>query len=196
MKKNLLIALALCVALNVAAQPGGGPQQRPDQGQASNPPKMENPAQMKAEMMKAELGLTDKQYKKVLNVFKQEQNSLHPSNNGMPGGGPGGMGGPGGGPGGMPGGMGGPGGGMGGPGGGMPGGPGMGQGEMPQGLPPGMSRLSDEEMEKILAKKEKQLRKILTPEQFDKWAKDHPEEFTLMDQNWDTFGLPADYLPR
>ena len=128
-------------------------------------------ALQKADLMKRELSLTDKQYKKVLKVFKQEEKALHPDNsNGMggPGGGPGmggsGMGGPGGGPG------------MGGPG----GGPGMGapDGQRPQGPPPGMQQLSDDELDKIIAKKEKQLRKILTPEQFNKWAKSHPEEFS------------------
>ena len=180
MKRLITIAAMLTVAFCAMAQTESKPKLEPQDG--GRPPRPEgNFAQMKAERMKQELSLDDKQYKKVLKVFEQEESSMHPQGGGMPGGGPG-MGGPGGMPGGGPG-MGGPGGmpgggpgGMGGPG----GGPGMGQGgQRPQGPPPGMQQLSDEEMEKIMEKKESQLRKILTTEQFDKWAEAHPEEFSL-----------------
>ena len=193
MKKILSIAAMLTVAFCAVAQPQGGrPQGGPQQqGEKLNREKV-NPAQMKADRMKQELSLTDKQYKKVLKVYKQEENSMHPQNDGGMQGGPG-MGGPGG----MPGGMGGPGmgpGGMqGGPGMGGPGmgGPGMGpgNGQRPQGPPPGMQQLSDEEMEKILSKKEKSLRKILTPEQFDTWSRKHPEEFRLEMPDWNNGGI-------
>ena len=167
----------------------GAAYAQPQEGERPERPDM---AKMKAERMKMELSLTDKQYKKVLKVYQSEEESMHPSNSGGgmpggmmgggPGGMPGGMGGPGGGmPGGGPGGMGGgmPGGGMGGPG-GMMGGP---QGERPQGPPPGMTELSDDELAKVLAKKEKKLKKILTPDQFDRWAQTHPEEFDIAYRN-------------
>ena len=144
---------ATIVCLSAAAQPpqdGNVPPQGFGQFPEGEQRPMVEPAQMKADRMKEELNLTDKQYKKVLKVFKAEQSAMHPSNESM-----------------------------GGPGGGM-GGPGMGQGGRPQGPPPGMTQLSDEEMEKIISKKEKKLRKILSAEQFDQWAKNHPEEFTIV----------------
>ena len=183
MKKILTIAAMLTVAFCAMAQSQDG-SQTPDQ--MGNPPQMGAPgapgapgqmapnAKMKAERMKQELSLTDKQYKKVLKVFEQEEDAMHPDDGGqMPGGGPGmGQGGPGqGGPG-----MGGPGMGQGGPGAPGQGGPGMG-GQRPQGPPQGMQQLSDDEIDKIIAKKEKKLRKILTLEQFNAWASAHPEEF-------------------
>ena len=170
MKKIIAFAGMLAVAFCAAAQPQGQAQ-FPPRGEGQGPRPMENQAQMKADRMKQELQLTDKQYKKVLKVYQKEEKAMHPeSEGGMQGG-----------PGGMPGGMGGMQGGMGGPGGGQMGGPGMGQGgQRPQGPPPGMQQLSEEEMEKILAKKEKKLRKILSSEQFNAWSAAHPEEFTLM----------------
>ena len=189
MKKILTIAAMLTVAFCAMAQSQDG-SQTPDQmgapgapgqivpngqmgapgapGQMGNPPQMGAPgapgapgqmapnAKMKAERMKQELSLTDKQYKKVLKVFEQEEDAMHPDDGGqMPGG---------------------PGMGQGGPGAPGQGGPGMG-GQRPQGPPQGMQQLSDDEIDKIIAKKEKKLRKILTLEQFNAWASAHPEEF-------------------
>jgi len=156
------------------------------------PPKQQAPeeiARHQADMMKAEIGINDKQYKKVYNLIKKDfeyrQNQSRPNfGNGFPpqGGPGGGMGGPGmGGPGGGMGGpgMGGPGGGMGGPGMGGSGmgrpeggpegfgGPGKGMGPRPEGSP-----VSDEYLEK----QEQKLKKILTPEQYDRWRGKHPAE--------------------
>ena len=176
MKHIILTAMTLMIGMSVMAQPQG------------NGPEMfnaEETAQLKADQMKSELSLTDKQYKKVLSIFKQEQNSLHPSMSGMGGGMMGGD--MGGGPGGMGGGMmGGPGGGM--PGGDMGGGPGMGQGGMDGGFGPGAVQLTDKQKEKIIDKKKKQLQKILTEEQFNKWSENHPEEFIIADEDWEPFG--------
>ena len=162
MKKILSIAAMLTVAFCAVAQPQGGRPQGGPQQQGGEPNREKvNPAQMKADRMKQELSLTDKQYKQVLKVYKQEENSMHPQNDGGMQGGPG-MGGPGMGP---------------------------GNGQRPQGPPPGMQQLSDEEMEKILSKKEKSLRKILTPEQFDSWSRKHPEEFRLEMPDWNNGGI-------
>jgi len=116
-------------------------------------------------MMKAELGITDKQYKKVYNLIKKDhetrQNQSSGSGNGFPPP-PGGMGGPGGG---MPP-SGGPG--MGGPSGGMP----PMDGQMPEGFKPGNQSVSEEYLEK----QEQKLKKILTQEQYSYWRKKHPAE--------------------
>ena len=162
--------------------------------------------------MQKELNLTDKQYKKVLKVYQQEEDALFSngeSSSNMQGGfgGPG-MGGPGMGPGGMNGGMGRP-----------DGAPQMGEGT--QGRPEGAPEMKEgaegktegaqvkegtedrpegapqmrgnrpenfpeinigddvtgKKIQKVLAKKEKKLRKILTPEQFEQWSTSHPREF-------------------
>lgn len=186
------LASLMLLSFGLFAQPQNG-------GERPAPPKKKTPeeiAKKEADMMKAEVGLTDKQYKKVYKLIKkdwqyrqsQAENSF---GGGMPPqGGPGGMGGPGGGmggdmmggPGGMggggmmggPGGMGG-GGMMGGPGGGMPQG-GMENGQRPEGGPgmggPGMDVVTDEYLEKQDAK----LKKILTEEQYVKWRSKHPAE--------------------
>lgn len=199
MKKSLLFIPALMICFSALyAQPQGGT--RPPQPQESGrpaPPKQISPeefAKGQADMMKAELGIDQKQYKKVYNFFKKDQEhrqSQSNSFNGFPPP-PGGMGGPGGMPGGgMPdggGGMGGPGGGMRGPGGGMQGGgmggpgggmPGGGQGMSGQGGPrdgmgpgPEGMQVSDEYLEK----QEKKLKKILTPDQYSAWRAKHPAE--------------------
>lgn len=137
------------------------------------PPKQQAPeeiARHQADMMKAEIGINDKQYKKVYNLIKKDfeyrQSQSRPnSGNGFPPQGGPGMGGPGGG-------MGGPG--MGGSGMGRPeggpegfGGPGKGMGPRPEGSP-----VSDEYIEQ----QEKKLKKILTPEQYDRWRSKHPAE--------------------
>jgi len=205
MKKSLLFipALMICFSALYAQPQGGSRPPQPQEGGRPAPPKQISPeefAKGQADMMQAELGIDQKQYKKVYNYFKKDQEfrqSQSNSFNGFPPP-PGGMGGPGGGPGG---GMGGPGGGMGGPGGGMPGGGGMGgpgggmpggggmggpDGGMPggQGMggqggprdgmgpgPEGM-QVSDEYLEK----QEKKLKKILTPDQYSSWRAKHPAE--------------------
>lgn len=164
--------------------------QAQERGAFPGPQKMTSPAERaerKAEMMQKEVGLTDKQYKKVYKLFKKDyqyrQDLMEERMGGMPpmGERPEGMGGPGGGPG-----MGGPRGGMGGPGGGpgMGGGPRGGgmppQGEMsgrprPEGFPgmgPGGAEVSDEYIEK----QDRKLRKILTEEQYGQWRAKHPIE--------------------
>jgi len=190
MKKSLLFIPALMICFSALyAQPQGGstPPQHQEGGRPA-PPKQISPeefAKGQADMMQAELGIDQKQYKKVYNFFKKDQeyrqsqsnsfNGFPPPPGGM--GGPGGM--PGGGPGGMPGGGmpggGMPGGGMGGPEGGMPGGQGMGsQGGPHNGMDPapeGM-QVSDEYLEK----QEKKLKKILTPDQYSSWRAKHPAE--------------------
>lgn len=183
---------------------GMGAQQQPPHGNGRPaPPKMKTPeeiAKKEADMMKAEVALTDKQYKKVYKLIKkdheyrQEQaRSQFGGMGGFPGGGPGGMppqggmggsGGMGGGSmgGGMPpqGGMGGfpgggdmMGGGMGGPG-------GMGGGAMGGGMPPqgGMGGFpgGDVITDEYLEKQDKKLQKILTLEQYTKWRSKHPAE--------------------
>ena len=182
MKRLVLIfAAAFIAGFSASAQPQSREGQQPPRHRQT----VSRP-QQKADLMKRELSLSDKQYKKVLKVFKQEESSMHPDNGGGMPSGPG-MGGPGGG---MPGGP-----GMGGPGGGM-GGPGMGapDGQRPQGPPPGMQQLSDDEIDRIIAKKEKQLRKILSPEQFDTWAKAHPEEFSAIDWNKNPFDASIKFI--
>lgn len=171
------------------------------QDKRPSPPERKTPeeiAKIQADQMKAELALTDKQYKKVYKLLKKDQEyrqSLLESKFGNPEmGGPGGMmgGGPGmGGPGGMMGGgpgMGGPGGmmgggpGMGGPGGGMPQGGSRpsnadtGDRKMPDGFPGmgmGDSLVSDE----YLDSQELKLKKILTSEQYAAWRAKHPVEY-------------------
>ena len=69
MKKIFTIAAMLTVAFCAMAQP---------QGEGQPPRQRGNRAQMKADRMKQELALTDKQYKKVLKVFKDEESAMHP----------------------------------------------------------------------------------------------------------------------
>jgi len=138
---------------------------------------------MQTDQMKAEIALDDKQYKKVYKLFIKEIDAerefmggsrpQRPDMQGGPGGhgGPGGGGFPGGGGPGMGGGM--PGGGMGGPGGGF-GGPEMsGGGEFNPGRGDDMESRY-EQLESVYAKNDKQLQKILTPEQYSQWRQAHP----------------------
>jgi len=171
MKKCLFALSALLMTFAVlSAQP-------PQGGSKPAPPKMKSPeeiAKCQADMMKSELGITDKQYKKVYNLIKKDhetrQNQYSGSGSGFPPPPGGGMP-PSGGPG------------MGGPGGGMPpsGGPGMGgsgggrppkDGQMPEGFQPYGKSVSEEYLEK----QEQKLKKILTPEQYSRWRKKHPAE--------------------
>lgn len=172
--KFLLVASLLVLSVGMTAQ---------SQDTRPSPPKMKTPeeiAKMKTDRMQSEIGLTDKQYKKVYKYFKKDseyrQSLLEERFSGdMPpmGGGPG-MGGPG---------MGGPG--MGGPGNGGPGGMGrpdgapsqgeMGKGQRPEGRPemrPEEALVSDEYLEKQEAK----LKKILTADQYTQWRSKHPSE--------------------
>jgi len=173
----------MLISIGLIAQPQGMPQGGPQNGERPARPEMKSPeeiAKMKSDMMKRELSLTDKQYKKVYKLIKKDQQyRQNQAENQFGGGMPpqfGGMGGPGGGMGGpgMGGGMmGGPGGGMGGPG---MGGPGMG-GQRPEGFPgirPKENLVSDEYLEK----QEKKLKKILTEEQYSLWRSKHPAEHT------------------
>ena len=192
MKHFLIVTAAMILALTAYAQP-----QQPPQGQGSldgMPPmfgqfEQKDPAQMAQEetdRLNELVGLTDKQYKKIYKFNKRQYEQLKnqmenampqgfPSGQGMGGGRPEGMGpggpGPGGFGGGRPGGM--------GPGG--PGGPRGGQRpEMGQGRPPmggGMQELMQEQQEK----REKKYRKVLTPEQYQKWESFEAErEFRRM----------------
>jgi len=192
MKSKFIVALSCMLLPAVLMAQMQQPQQgygMPPQGNRM-PPKMKTPeeiAQIKSDQMKAEVGLTDKQYKKVYKLIKQDQEYRQeqmsnqfgggmPPQGGPGMGGPGGQGGFGGGmppqgggnfggggmpPQGGPGGQGGPG--MGGPGG--PGGPGMDG--------PACNQVSDEYLEK----QDKKLKKILTEEQYNKWRSKHPAEY-------------------
>lgn len=172
-KLIIIIASALLLPANgLFAQPQG----RPQSGERPAPPKMKSPeeiAKTEADLMKSELGLSDKQYKKIYKLIKKDHEyrqsqARMPFEGGMPpmGGGPGGMGGPGGGMmgGGMP------------PQGDMfngprpeggPGGPGMGPG-----MGPGEDIITDEYLEE----QDNKLKKILTEDQYRKWRSKHPAE--------------------
>lgn len=182
----LVSASVMMLCLGVLAQPQGN---RPSPQKRMTP---EEFAKKEADQMKAEVNLTDKQYKKVYQLIKKDQQYRQSQaeenmGSGMPpmGGGPGGMSGSGGmgGPGGMGGGMmgGGPGG-MGGPGGGSMGGGRppqgeMGQGSRPEGGQPGMGPGKDVVTEEYLEKQDLKLKKILTADQYSKWCSKHPAEY-------------------
>lgn len=201
MKTNRILTIAAFMLLST------GIYAQAPRGERPAPPKMKSPeeiAQKEADMMKEEVGLTDKQYKKVYNLvkkdwqYRQDQAENRFSGMGGPGGMPpqGGMGGPGGmggGPdGGFSGGMGGFGGmgGSGGMGGGMPPQGGMGggpEGGFSGGMPPqggqrpeggpGMGPGGDIVTEEYLEKQDKKLKKILTEDQYNKWRAKHPAEY-------------------
>jgi len=168
--KLLITASIMMFSIGVFAQ---------TQDNHPSPPKQRTPeeiAKAEADMMKAELNLTDKQYKKVYKLIKKDheyrQSQMEnafaegmPPQGGMPGGMPqGGM--PGGMSGGMPGGM----------GGGRPPMGEMGQMPRPEGGQPGMKPLEDIVTEEYLEKQENKLKKILTEEQYSKWRSKHPAE--------------------
>lgn len=165
------MAVAWIPAMSANAQPQGGP--RPEfKGEHRPMPTVNEIAQQKTNAMDHELTLTEKQYKKILKYYKEEAEKEREMMEDFPGekpdfgGGRPPMGGPG---------MGGPGmgGGFRGPQGGFPGGgPGMGGGRPPMGGP--AMGMSDEEMEKYYEKQDKKLKKILTPEQYDRWRRKHP----------------------
>ena len=172
------MAAGLAMMLSAAAQPGGEKPQRPERPQVKERPTVEQEAQMKTDQMTAELGLDEKQVKKVYKFFKSDieyrrenfefSGSVPGGNFPAPpkGGFPGGQGGfPVGGPGGM------------GPGGPRPGGgPGMRPGNPPSGMPAFSGVVDPEELEKYNAKQDKKLRMIIGDENFEKWRANHPQE--------------------
>lgn len=167
---TLAMVVSSLLAVSAIAQPAGSrPEFKPEAFQL---PSVDEAAQKKADIMNEELALSEKQYKKVLKLFKsqiqEERDIMQLSKpDGMPDGFPGGRpsgGGPGMGGGRPP--MGGPG-----PQGGF-GGPGM-AGERPPMGGHGM-RMDDEEVEKMHEKYDKKLKKILSEEQYSKWRTTHP----------------------
>lgn len=154
--------------------------QTQETGSRPEAPKMKSPAEIaekKANMMQREVGLTEKQYKKVYKLFKKDeqyrQELMEENMGGMPPmGRPDGMGGPGMGGGRPP---------QGGPG---MGGPGMGGGRPPQGgdmssrpRPEGFPGMGPVEVsEEYIDKQDQKLRKILTDEQYLQWRSKHPVE--------------------
>jgi hypothetical protein len=178
MKRMILLAAALSIALAAAAQPSGG---RPQFDRER--PTVAEEAQKLTDEMAAEFPLTDKQIKKVLKFFKKDieyrrENfefggpRMHPEgftdrpNGGFPGGGPGGPGGMGpGGPGGM-----GPGGHR--PPGGHPG------GMRPDGANgrPSFGEINLIEWEEYNEKQDNKLRKIIGDENFEIWIAKHPHK--------------------
>ena len=167
----LVISMMFLLGTAAAAQP------MPPQGRPEGPRKEklspEKIAQYKTDMIQKEIGLDEKQYKKIYKIYLKEEKAKKKALEGNmmppPGGFPGGF--PGGGPGGFPGG--GPGGGF--PGGGRPpqgGGPGMGQGAPPPGMFGEMSVPTvggkPIDSDEYIEARDKKFRKILTPEQYRK----------------------------
>ena len=161
------------MVLSAAAQPSGEKPQKPERPQMKERPTVEQEAQMKTDQMAAELGLDEKQIKKVYKFFKSdiqyrrenfEFAGPRPDGN-FPappqGGFPGGRGGfSGGGPEGM------------GPG----GGPGMRPGNPPSGMPAFNGEIDYEALDEYNAKQDKKLRKIIGDENYEKWRANHPQE--------------------
>lgn len=179
MNKIKLLAATGCVLLCALLYA------QPQRGERPAPPKMKTPeeiAKSQADMMKSEVDLTDKQYKKVYQLIKKDheyrRSQMEERFSGGPGG-PGGMGGPGG-----PGGMGGP------MGGGMPPQGDMQRGPRPEGGPGMGGPGGDIVTEEYLEKQEAKLKKILTEEQYNKWRSKHPaEHLELPPLATDTKGL-------
>lgn len=123
---------------------------------------------MKTDQMTAELGLNEKQIKKVFKFFKNDiqyrrenfvfggprpdGNFPAPPSGGRPGG-----------EGGFPG-----------------GGPGMRPGNPPSGMPAFGGEVDYEALEKYNTKQDKKLRKIIGDENFEKWRAAHPQELPKM----------------
>lgn len=150
----------LCAALMLLSL--GLSAQTQETGSRPEPPKMKSPAEIaekKAGMMQREVGLTEKQYKKVYKLFKKDeqyrQNLMEENMGEMPMGRPDGMG-----------------------------GPGMGGGRPPQGgdmssrpRPEGFPGMGPVEVsEEYIDKQDQKLRKILTDEQYLQWRSKHPVE--------------------
>lgn len=75
MKRFIILAAALTVALSAAAQPGSpdrGYPGAPDKKNKPEQPTVEQEAQMRVERMAAELPLTDKQVKKLKKILGQD----------------------------------------------------------------------------------------------------------------------------
>ena len=182
MRKSLYLIISMIVILSALPQAQAQPMP-PHRGPGRPHKEMLNPeqtAQKKAKKMQDEVGLDEKQYKKIYKIYLKEEQAkkeaaegrMMPPPGGFPGGGPGGF------PGGMP--MGGPGGGF--PSGGFPPqgmGPGMGHGTPPPGAFGGMEAPtvggkaidSDEYIEA----REKKFKKILTPDQYKLFRTIHPD---------------------
>lgn len=181
----------LAAAVQSQAQPQQSrPQGQPQRNEIRPPVSAEDAATRKTGILRSELSLTDKQYKKVYKLYlKQAEQATAPISSqgkpmaqGMGGPRPGGVRPGGGGMGGPGGGMGGPGGGMGGPGGGM--GPGGGHGPGQTGLQP----RSDEpyfEAEKEIAARDKKMKRILSADQYAKWKPWEQRDLgAQMDRSW------------
>ena len=169
MKRMILMAAGLAMMLSAAAQPSGERPQMPERPQMKERPTVEQEAQMKTDQMAAELGLDEKQIKKVYKFFKSD--IQYRRENFEFGGGPrpdGNFPAP---PSGVrPGGQ-----------GGFPGGgPGMRPGNPPSGMPDFGGEVDYEELEKYNAKQDKKLRKIIGDENFEKWRAAHPQELPKM----------------
>lgn len=144
-KVCLLVVLSVCITAALSAQTD---RRMP---QAQMEPK--EIAEQKAEFYRQELGLDDKQYKKVYKVYLSQAKALQPKESEMPAGGPPGGGSFGGGR----------------PGGGMPPGGGdfnrEGRGTMPGRAMPQIPV----ESEKDIAKRDKKMKKILSEGQYLIW---------------------------
>ncbi|MGN0194984.1 MAG: hypothetical protein ACI4AE_00830 [Candidatus Cryptobacteroides sp.] len=193
---TLCSAVLVCTALTAqtpARQRGNAHQEVRERGTRHRKDMTpEEKAARISDQMRKELGISDKQYKKVYKLFLKDEKALaeqaeqRPGPQGMPGEvrpqggkqeGGSGQGGPEfGGHGGAMGGHGGPGSGFGGPQGGRQrgghGGPEMGLG--PQG--PEFHGGSDVFSEEYIEKREKKLRKILKDDLYNKWRERHPIE--------------------
>ena len=66
------MAAGLAIMLSAAAQPSGEKPQMPQRPQMKERPTVEQDAQMKTDQMAAELGLNEKQIKKVFKFFKSD----------------------------------------------------------------------------------------------------------------------------
>ena len=181
MNKCSVVVLILLLSLGMSTS---NAQPRPERPPMPTP---EEIAQRKTEKMDKEISLDEKQVKKIFKIYLKEENAKKeareggfPPMGGFPGGGPGGF------PGGAPGGF--PGGGPGGFGGGFPGGgggfPGPPPGGMrPEGFPGGMPggpltatvNGKDIESDEYIDWREKKFKKILTPEQYQRFITIHPD---------------------
>ena len=174
MRKSACICFVFVMmyAVTIAAYAQPMPPRR---GQESHRKEIRTPeeiAKIKTERLQKEVILDDKQFKKIYKIYLKEEQAKQQAMEGnmMPP--------PGGFPGGMP--SGGPGGGF--PGGGRPpqgGGPGMGHGTPPHAMfgdmavptVGGKAIDSDE----YIDSREKKFRKILTPEQYERFRSIHPD---------------------
>lgn len=172
---NLILSMVFMASFSTWAQP------MPPQGRPEGPRKEklspEKIAQAKTEVIRKEIGLDEKQFKKIYKIYLKEERAKQQALEGNMFPPPGGF------PGGMP--SGGPGDGF--PGGGFPGGgrpPQGGSSGMGPGMPPpgmfgemavptvgGKAIDSDE----YIDAREKKFKKILTPEQYQKFRTVHPD---------------------